>query len=173
MEVRKRDDRKVQAKKEAIESLRFEADRAERSGDYGKVAEIRYGKIVELEKEISSLKELIEMKRTKGSLIQEEVRSEDIAAIVSKWTGIPVSRMLESEKEKLLKLESELHKRVIDRMKAITAVADAVRRSRAGLQDQKKPLGSFIFIGTTGVGKTELARALAGSCLMMKTCYPY
>ena len=153
---------KVQAKKEAIESLRFEADRAERSGDYGKVAEIRYGKIVELEKEISSLKELIEMKRTKGSLIQEEVRSEDIAAIVSKWTGIPVSRMLESEKEKLLKLESELHKRVIGQDEAITAVADAVRRSRAGLQDQKKPLGSFIFIGTTGVGKTELARALAG-----------
>ncbi len=153
---------KVQAKKEAVESLRFEADRAERSGDYGKVAEIRYGKIVELEKEISSLKELIEMKRTKGSLIQEEVRSEDIAAIVSKWTGIPVSRMLESEKEKLLKLESELHKKVVGQDEAITAVADAVRRSRAGLQDQKKPLGSFIFIGTTGVGKTELARALAG-----------
>jgi ATP-dependent Clp protease ATP-binding subunit ClpB len=153
---------KVQVKKEAIESLRFEADRAERSGDYGKVAEIRYGKIVEIEKEISDLKDLIEMKRTKGSLIQEEVRSEDIAAIVSKWTGIPVSRMLESEKEKLLKLESELHKRVVGQDEAITAVADAVRRSRAGLQDQKKPLGSFIFIGTTGVGKTELARALAG-----------
>jgi ATP-dependent Clp protease ATP-binding subunit ClpB len=153
---------KVQVKKEAVESLRSEAERAERSGDYGKVAEIRYGKIVELEKEISALKELIEMKRTKGSLIQEEVRSEDIAAIVSKWTGIPVSRMLESEKEKLLKLESELHKRVVGQDEAITAVADAVRRSRAGLQDQKKPLGSFIFIGTTGVGKTELARALAG-----------
>jgi len=153
---------KVQAKKEAVESLRFEADQAERSGDYGKVAEIRYGKVVELEKEISELKELIEKKRTKGSLIQEEVRSEDIAAIVSKWTGIPVSRMLESEKEKLLKLELELHKRVVGQDEAITAVADAVRRSRAGLQDQKKPLGSFIFIGTTGVGKTELARALAG-----------
>jgi ATP-dependent Clp protease ATP-binding subunit ClpB len=153
---------KVQAKKEAVESLRFEAELAERSGDYGKVAEIRYGKIVELEKEISELKELIDVKRTKGSLIQEEVRSEDIAAIVSKWTGIPVSRMLESEKEKLLKLESELHKRVVGQDEAITAVADAVRRSRAGLQDQKKPLGSFIFIGTTGVGKTELARALAG-----------
>jgi len=153
---------KVQAKKEAVESLRFEADQAERSGDYGKVAEIRYGKIVELEKEISKLKELIEKKRTKGSLIQEEVRSEDIAAIVSKWTGIPVSRMLESEKEKLLRLEDELHKRVVGQDEAITAVADAVRRSRAGLQDQKKPLGSFIFIGTTGVGKTELARALAG-----------
>ncbi len=153
---------KVQSKKEAVESLRFEADQAERSGDYGKVAEIRYGKIVELEKEISELKELIEKKRTKGSLIQEEVRSEDIAAIVSKWTGIPVSRMLESEKEKLLRLETELHKRVVGQDEAITAVADAVRRSRAGLQDQKKPLGSFIFIGTTGVGKTELARALAG-----------
>jgi ATP-dependent Clp protease ATP-binding subunit ClpB len=152
----------VQVKKEAVESLRFEAEQAERSGDYGKVAEIRYGKIIELEKEISGLKELIEKKRTKGSLIQEEVRSEDIAAIVSKWTGIPVSRMLESEKEKLLRLEDELHKRVVGQDEAITAVADAVRRSRAGLQDQKKPLGSFIFIGTTGVGKTELARALAG-----------
>ena len=153
---------KVQAKKEAVESLHFEADQAERSGDYGKVAEIRYGRIVELEKGISELKELIEKKRTKGSLIQEEVRSEDIAAIVSKWTGIPVSRMIESEKEKLLRLESELHKRVVGQDEAITAVADAVRRSRAGLQDQKRPLGSFIFIGTTGVGKTELARALAG-----------
>ncbi len=152
----------VQVKKEAVESLRSEADQAERSGDYGKVAEIRYGKIVELEKEIAGLKEKIEQRRSKGSLIQEEVRSEDIAAIVSKWTGIPVSRMLESEKEKLLRLEDELHKSVVGQDEAITAVADAVRRSRAGLQDQKKPLGSFIFIGTTGVGKTELARALAG-----------
>jgi ATP-dependent Clp protease ATP-binding subunit ClpB len=152
----------VQTKKESVESLRIEAEQAERSGDYGKVAEIRYGKIIELEKEISELKELIEKRRSKGSLIQEEVRSEDIAAIVSKWTGIPVSRMLESEKEKLLRLEDELHKRVVGQDEAITAVADAVRRSRAGLQDQKKPLGSFIFIGTTGVGKTELARALAG-----------
>ncbi len=152
----------VQVKKEAVESLRSEADQAERSGDYGKVAEIRYGKIVVLEKEIAGLKEKIEQRRSKGSLIQEEVRSEDIAAIVSKWTGIPVSRMLESEKEKLLRLEDELHKSVVGQDEAITAVADAVRRSRAGLQDQKKPLGSFIFIGTTGVGKTELARALAG-----------
>jgi ATP-dependent Clp protease ATP-binding subunit ClpB len=152
----------VQTKKEAVESLRFEAETAERSGDYGKVAEIRYGKIVELEKEISNLKQIIEKKRSKGSLIQEEVRSEDIAAIVSKWTGIPVSRMLESEKEKLLRLEDELHKRVVGQDEAIAAVADAVRRSRAGLQDQKRPVGSFIFIGTTGVGKTELARALAG-----------
>jgi ATP-dependent Clp protease ATP-binding subunit ClpB len=152
----------VQTKKEAVESLRFEAETAERAGDYGKVAEIRYGKIVELEKEISNLKQIIEKKRSRGSLIQEEVRSEDIAAIVSKWTGIPVSRMLESEKEKLLRLEDELHKRVVGQDEAIAAVADAVRRSRAGLQDQKRPVGSFIFIGTTGVGKTELARALAG-----------
>jgi ATP-dependent Clp protease ATP-binding subunit ClpB len=153
---------KVQMKKEAVESLRFEADQAERSGDYGRVAEIRYGRIVELENEITEIKELIEERRKKGSLIQEEVRSEDIALIVSKWTGIPVSRMLESEKEKLLRLEDELHKRVVGQDEAIAAVADAVRRSRAGLQDQKRPVGSFIFIGTTGVGKTELARALAG-----------
>lgn len=152
---------RVQSKKELVESLRFEADQAERSGDYGKVAEIRYGKIIALEKEIAELKEATEKARTKGSLIQEEVRSEDIAAIVSKWTGIPVSRMLESEKEKLLRLESELHKRVVGQDEAIQAVADAVRRSRAGLHDEKKPLGSFIFLGTTGVGKTELARALA------------
>jgi ATP-dependent Clp protease ATP-binding subunit ClpB len=152
---------KVQSKKEAVESLRFEAEQAERAGDYEKVAEIRYGKIIGLEKEIAVLKEQIEKKRSKGSLIQEEVRSEDIAEIVSKWTGIPVSRMLESEKEKLLRLEEELHKRVVGQDEAISAVADAVRRSRAGLQDQKKPVGSFIFIGTTGVGKTELARALA------------
>jgi ATP-dependent Clp protease ATP-binding subunit ClpB len=152
---------KVQQKKEEVESLRFEADQAERTGDYGKVAEIRYGRIVSLEKEIAVLKEQIEQKRTKGSLIREEVRSEDIAAIVSKWTGIPVSRMLESEKEKLLRLEDELHKRVVGQDEAIAAVSDAVRRSRAGLHDEKKPLGSFIFLGTTGVGKTELARALA------------
>jgi len=152
---------KVQEKKEAVEALRHEADQAERAGDYGKVAEIRYGKITGLEKEIAELKETIEKRRTRGSLIREEVRSEDIAEIVSKWTGIPVSRMLESEKEKLLRLEEELHRRVVGQETAISAVADAVRRSRAGLQDQKKPVGSFIFIGTTGVGKTELARALA------------
>ena len=151
----------VQSKKEAVESLRNEAEQAERAGDYGKVAEIRYGRITGLEKEIAGLKEQIEKKRSKGSLIREEVKSEDIAEIVSKWTGIPVSRMLESEKEKLLRLEEELHKRVVGQDEAISAVADAVRRSRAGLQDQKKPVGSFIFIGTTGVGKTELARALA------------
>jgi ATP-dependent Clp protease ATP-binding subunit ClpB len=152
---------KVQVRKEAIDSLRFEAEQAERAGDYGKVAEIRYGKIIGIEKEIADLKEQIEKKKKKGSLIQEEVKSEDIAEIVSKWTGIPVSRMLESEKEKLLRLEDELHKRVVGQDEAIRVVSDAVRRSRAGLQDQKKPVGSFIFIGTTGVGKTELARALA------------
>ncbi len=152
---------KVQEKKEAVESLRFEAEQAERKGDYGRVAEIRYGKIIGMEKEIADLKDKIEKKRSKGSLVQEEVRSEDIAEIVSKWTGIPVSRMLESEKEKLLRLEDELHKRVVGQDEAISAVADAVRRSRAGLQDQKRPVGSFIFLGTTGVGKTELARALA------------
>jgi ATP-dependent Clp protease ATP-binding subunit ClpB len=152
---------KVQSKKEAVESLRSEADQAERAGDYEKVAEIRYGKIIGLEKEIAELKAQVEKKRSKGSLIREEVRSEDIAEIVSKWTGIPVSKMLESEKSKLLRLEEELHKRVVGQDEAISAVADAVRRSRAGLQDQKRPVGSFIFIGTTGVGKTELARALA------------
>jgi ATP-dependent Clp protease ATP-binding subunit ClpB len=152
---------KVQSRKEAVDSLRFEADQAERAGDYGKVAEIRYGKVIQLEKEIAELKEQIDKKKKKGSLVQEEVRSEDIAEIVSKWTGIPVSRMMESEKDKLLRLEDELHKRVVGQDEAIRAVSDAVRRSRAGLQDQKRPLGSFIFIGTTGVGKTELARALA------------
>lgn len=152
---------KVQEKKEEVESLRFEADQAERKGDYGRVAEIRYGKIIGMEKEIADLKYQIEQKRSRGSLVQEEVRSEDIAEVVAKWTGIPVSRMLESEKEKLLRLEDELHKRVVGQDEAIRAVSDAVRRSRAGLQDQKRPLGSFIFLGTTGVGKTELARALA------------
>jgi ATP-dependent Clp protease ATP-binding subunit ClpB len=152
---------KVQEKKETVESLRFEADQAERKGDYGRVAEIRYGKIIGMEKEIADLKNQIEQKRSKGSLVQEEVRSEDIAEVVAKWTGIPVSRMLESEKEKLLRLEDELHKRVVGQDEAIRAVSDAVRRSRAGLQDQKRPVGSFIFLGTTGVGKTELARALA------------
>lgn len=152
---------KMQEKKEAMESLRYEAEEAERKGDYGRVAEIRYGKIISLEREIGELKEQIEKRRSKGSLVREEVRSEDIAAIVSKWTGIPVARMLESEKEKLLRLEEELHKRVVGQDEAIQVVADAVRRSRAGLQDQKRPVGSFIFLGTTGVGKTELARALA------------
>jgi len=152
---------KMQSKKEEADSLRFEAEQAERTGDYGKVAEIRYGKLIQIEKEMADLKASIEKKKSKGALIQEEVRSEDIAEIVSKWTGIPVSRMMESEKEKLLRLEDELHKRVVGQNEAISAVSDAVRRSRAGLQDEKKPVGSFIFLGTTGVGKTELARALA------------
>ena len=151
----------LQEKKRAIEALRNEADRAERAGDYGKVAEIRYGRIIELEKAVAELKERMDENKEKGSLVQEEVRSEDIAEIVSKWTGIPVARMMESEKEKLLRLEDELHKRVVGQDEAISAVANAVRRSRAGLQDNKRPVGSFIFIGTTGVGKTELARALA------------
>jgi ATP-dependent Clp protease ATP-binding subunit ClpB len=150
-----------QEKKELAESLRFEADQAERAGDYGRVAELRYGRIAQLEKDLSEMKGMIEKKRSHGSLIREEVRAEDIAEVVSKWTGIPVTRMLESEREKLLRLEDELHKRVVGQDEAIRAVSDAVRRSRAGLQDEKKPVGSFIFIGSTGVGKTELARALA------------
>ncbi len=152
---------RMQEIKELAESLRLEADQAERVGDYGRVAELRYGKIAELERELSEIKADIEDKRASGSLIREEVRAEDIAEVVSKWTGIPVSKMLESEKEKLLRLEEELHRRVIGQDEAIYAVANAVRRSRAGLQDEKRPVGSFIFLGTTGVGKTELARALA------------
>jgi len=152
---------KMQEKKEMVESLRMEADQAERAGDYGKVAELRYGTIANLEKEISLFKDEIEKKRSGGALIREDVRAEDIADVVSKWTGIPVARMLESEKEKLMHLEEELHKRVVGQDEAIRAVSDAVRRSRAGLSDEKKPVGSFIFIGTTGVGKTELARSLA------------
>ena len=152
---------KVQDLKEEVDSLKFEAERAERQGDYGRVAEIRYGQIIGIENQIAGLKDQIEQKRSKGSLIREEVKSEDIAEVVSKWTGIPVSRMLESEKDKLLRLEDELHKRVVGQDEALNAVSDAVRRSRAGLQDQKRPVGSFIFLGTTGVGKTELARALA------------
>lgn len=152
---------RIQFLKEEVESYRLQAEQAERRGDYGKVAEIRYGKLIELEKEIAELKEESGKKRSKGSLIREEVRADDIAEIVARWTGIPVSRMMESEKSKLLRLEDELHKRVVGQDEAIRAVSDAVRRSRAGLQDEKKPIGSFIFIGTTGVGKTELARALA------------
>lgn len=151
----------LQKKKHESEELRFEAERAERSGDYGRVAEIRYGKLVENEKEIEMLNREIEEKRNTGTMVRDDVRSDDIAGIVSRWTGIPVSRMLESEKEKLLRLEEELHRRVAGQDEAIRAVSDAVRRSRAGLQDEKRPAGSFIFLGTTGVGKTELARALA------------
>ena len=151
----------LQKKKHAAEELRFEAERAERAGDYGRVAEIRYGKLIENEKEIEQLNVAIEEKRNAGAMVRDDVRSDDIAEIVSRWTGIPVSRMLESEKEKLLRLEDELHRRVVGQDEAIRAVSDAVRRSRAGLQDEKRPVGSFIFLGTTGVGKTELARALA------------
>jgi len=149
----------IQQKKKQMDELRFAAAEAERRGDYGRVAEIRYGKIVELEKAID------ELNKQKGSftqsLIKESVTEEDIAEVVSKWTGIPVQRMLTAEREKLLHLEEELHKRVIGQDEAITAVSDAVRRSRAGLQDPRKPIGSFLFLGTTGVGKTELAKALA------------
>ena len=152
---------KIQQNKVEIENLKFEADRAEREGDYGKVAEIRYGKLQALNNEIEETqKKLHEMQGDKA-MIKEEVDAEDIADVVSRWTGIPVSKMLQSEREKLLHLEDELHKRVIGQDEAIKAVADAVRRSRAGLQDPKRPIGSFLFLGTTGVGKTELAKALA------------
>jgi ATP-dependent Clp protease ATP-binding subunit ClpB len=152
---------KIQQKKIEIEQLKYQAERAEREGDYGKVAEIRYGKIKEAEAEIAdSQKKLAEMQQG-NAMIKEEVDADDIAEVVSRWTGIPVTKMLQSEKDKLLNLETELHKRVIGQDEAIAAVADAVRRSRAGLQDPKRPIGSFIFLGTTGVGKTELAKALA------------
>ncbi|MFO7657996.1 MAG: ATP-dependent chaperone ClpB [Bacteroidales bacterium] len=151
----------IRQKLDAIENLKLEATRAERTGDYGKVAEIRYGKIKETENQAENLKKQLSEMQKEYSLIQEEVTSEDIAEIVSKWTGIPVSKMLQSEREKLLHMEETLHKRVIGQEEAITAVADAVRRSRAGLQDTKKPIGSFLFLGTTGVGKTELAKAVA------------
>jgi len=145
-----------------IEDLKLQATNFEKQGDYGKVAEIRYGKIKEAEAQLEEVeKKLSEAKASGSQLVKEEVDGEDIAAVVSAWTGIPVNRMLQSEKEKLLKLEDELHKRVVGQHDAIESIADAVRRSRAGLQDNKKPIGSFIFLGTTGVGKTELAKALA------------
>lgn len=152
----------IQKVKEEIEHFKFEAEQAERNGDYGKVAEIRYGKIKESELQLKSFEgKLAEMQQGGSQMIKEEVDSEDIAAAVAAWTGIPVSRMLQSEREKLLHLEEELHKRVVGQEEAIEAISDAVRRSRAGLQDAKRPIGSFIFLGTTGVGKTELAKALA------------
>ena len=152
----------IQKVKEQIENLKFDAEQAERSGDYGKVAEIRYGKMQEAEKELKTFEnKLAEMKANGSQMIKEEVDSEDIAGVIAVWTGIPVSRMLQSEREKLLHLENELHKRVVGQDEAIEAISDAVRRSRAGLQDTKRPIGSFIFLGTTGVGKTELAKALA------------
>ena len=152
---------KIQQAKIDIEQLKYEADRAEREGDYGKVAEIRYGRIKEAERSIAENKEKLAVMQHGKAMIKEEVDADDIADVVSKWTGIPVSKMMQSEKDKLLHLEEELHKRVVGQDEAITAIADAVRRSRAGLQDPKRPIGSFIFLGTTGVGKTELAKALA------------
>jgi ATP-dependent Clp protease ATP-binding subunit ClpB len=152
---------KIQQNKLEIEQLKFEADKAEREGDYGKVAEIRYGKLQSLDNEIKQIQEELKTKQGDSAMIKEEVTAEDIADVVSRWTGIPVSKMLQSEREKLLHLEEELHKRVVGQEEAIEAVSDAVRRSRAGLQDPKRPIGSFIFLGTTGVGKTELAKALA------------
>ena len=151
----------IQKTKETIDQYKLEAEQAERNGDYGKVAEIRYGKIKEAEATLETKRTQLNDIQRDTKMIKEEVTSEEIAEVVSKWTGIPVSKMIESEKEKLLRLEDELHKRVVGQEEAIAAVADAVRRSRAGLQDQKKPIGSFIFLGTTGVGKTELAKALS------------
>ena len=152
---------KIQQDKIDIENLKFEADKAEREGDYGKVAEIRYGKIKEKEADIKDVQEKLHNMQGGAAMIKEEVDSDDIAEVVSRWTGIPITKMLQSEKDKLLHLEDTLHKRVIGQDEAIHAIADAVRRSRAGLQDPKRPIGSFIFLGTTGVGKTELAKALA------------
>ena len=152
---------KIQANKQQIEQLKFEAERAEREGDYGKVAEIRYGRLQALEAEIVSIQQELKQMQSGNALIKEEVTADDIADVVSRWTGIPVSKMLQSEREKLLNLEEELHLRVVGQDEAIRAVSDAVRRSRAGLQDPRRPIGSFIFLGTTGVGKTELAKALA------------
>ena len=152
---------KIQQNKQEIEQLKFEADKAEREGDYGKVAEIRYGKLQALENEIKDIQEDLKHKQGDNAMIKEEVTAEDIADVVSRWTGITVNKMLQSERDKLLNLEQELHLRVVGQEEAIAAVSDAVRRSRAGLQDPKRPIGSFIFLGTTGVGKTELAKALA------------
>ena len=145
---------KIQQNKQQIEQLKFEAERAEREGNYGKVAEIRYGKLKALEDEIQSIQSQLHSAQGAEAMVKEEVTEDDIAEVVSRWTGIPVSRMLQSEREKLLHLEEELHHRVIGQDEAITAVSDAVRRSRAGLQDPKRPIASFIFLGTTGVGKT-------------------
>ena len=152
---------RIQQDKQQMEQLKFEAERAEREGDYGKVAEIRYGKQKQLENDIAAQQEQLRNRQGAEAMVKEEVTPDDIADVVARWTGIPVTRMLQSEREKLLHLEDELHKRVVGQDEAIQAVADAVRRSRAGLQDPKRPIGSFIFLGTTGVGKTELAKALA------------
>ncbi len=151
----------INSKIEQIENYKLEADQAERAGDYGKVAEIRYGKIKEAQDEVEKLKKELEANQSDSRMLKEEVTSEDIAGVVSRWTGIPVTKMIQSEREKLLNLEEELHKRVAGQHEAIEAISDAIRRSRAGLHDKRKPIGSFIFLGTTGVGKTELAKALA------------
>ena len=145
--------------KKEIEALKLEAERASRAGDYAKVAEIQYGKIKEREAALQKLE--LEMQNHQNELIKEEVTAEDISEVISKWTGIPVTKLIQSEREKLLHLEDELHKRVVGQEEAIESVADAIRRNRAGLNDEKKPIGSFLFLGTTGVGKTELAKALA------------
>ncbi len=152
---------KIQNNKKLIEEYKLEAERAEREGDFGKVAELRYGKIKEAEEAVGKYNKQLEEMQGDSPMINEEVSAEEVAEVVSKWTGIPVTRMLQSEREKLLKLEDELHQRVVGQDLAIQAVSDAIRRSRAGLQDEKRPIGSFIFLGTTGVGKTELAKALA------------
>ena len=152
---------KIQQDKQEIENLKFEAERMEREGNYERVAEIRYSKLKALEDDIKKIQEQLKSTQGGAAMVREEVTADDIAEVVSRWTGIPVSRMMQSEREKLLHLEEELHKRVIGQDEAITAVSDAVRRSRAGLQDPKRPIASFIFLGTTGVGKTELAKALA------------
>ena len=153
--------KKIQKDKQEIENLKYEADKAEREGNYERVAEIRYSKLKELQDDIKNIQKQLQATQGGDAMVREEVTADDIAEVVSRWTGIPVTRMLQSEKDKLLHLEDELHKRVIGQDEAITAVADAVRRSRAGLQDPKKPIASFIFLGTTGTGKTELAKALA------------
>ena len=152
---------KIQQDKQLMEQLRFEAEQAEREGNYQRVAEIRYGQLQSLEADIAQIQKQLNEQESASRLVREEVTADDIAEVVSRWTGIPVNRMMQSEKDKLLHLEEELHKRVIGQDEAIRAVSDAVRRSRAGLQDPKRPIASFIFLGTTGVGKTELAKALA------------
>ncbi len=150
---------KIQQNKIDIEQLNFDADRAEREGDYAKVAEIRYSRIQQKEQENKDIQEQLKVMQGEKALIKEEVDAEDIADVVSRWTGIPVMKMVQSEKDKLLHLEAELHSRVVKQDEAIRAIADAVRRSRAGLNDPRRPIGSFIFLGTTGVGKTELAKS--------------
>jgi ATP-dependent Clp protease ATP-binding subunit ClpB len=151
----------IQSTKKEIENLKYQADQFERNGDFAKVAEIRYGKIKEAEKRLDEFKAKLAEAQNHSPMVKEEVTADDIADVVARWTGIPVTRMLQSEREKLLNLEEELHKRVVGQEEAIAAISDAIRRSRAGLSDPKKPIGSFIFLGTTGVGKTELAKALA------------